>query len=89
MHDISSKLRGTTNGERAIILRNVCKTYKLYNGPKEMAADQLGFYKLKFWKPAPIFEEFQALKNVSFELKHGERYGIVGRNGAGFQNFNL
>ena len=28
-------------------------------------------------------EEFWALKNVSFELKHGEVLGIIGRNGAG------
>ena len=28
-------------------------------------------------------EEFWALKNVSFEAKHGEVLGIIGRNGAG------
>lgn len=28
-------------------------------------------------------EKFWALKNISFEVKHGDRIGIIGRNGAG------
>lgn len=31
----------------------------------------------------PNSEEFWALNNVSFEIKQGERIGIIGRNGAG------
>jgi lipopolysaccharide transport system ATP-binding protein len=31
----------------------------------------------------PTYEEFWALKDVDFEIKQGDRVGIIGRNGAG------
>ncbi len=33
--------------------------------------------------PSPASEDFWTLKDVSFEVKQGDRIGIIGRNGAG------
>lgn len=40
-------------------------------------------YLTKFLKGQIKYEEFWALKNVSFEVNQGEVVGIIGRNGAG------
>lgn len=45
--------------------------------------DDLKDYIIKFVKRELRFQEFWALKNVSFELAKGERLGILGFNGAG------
>jgi len=67
--------------DRVIVFENVSKSYPLYhhirggiknclfNLPKAMSAFK-----------APHFE---ALKDISFEVKQGESLGIIGKNGAG------
>ncbi|MSS62640.1 ABC transporter ATP-binding protein [Velocimicrobium porci] len=45
--------------------------------------DDLKDYVIKFIKRELRFQEFWALRNVSFELQKGERLGILGFNGAG------
>lgn len=41
------------------------------------------FSKKNSNNPNPKKEEFWALKNISLDIKQGERVGIIGRNGAG------
>ncbi len=66
----------------AISLLNVSKTYHLYGSRREQVLDVLGLSKLAFWDRRGA-TDYQALQNISLEVKRGERLGIVGRNGAG------
>ena len=64
-----------TKDEIAIKVNNLSKMYKVYNNPSDL------FRELIFRKP--LYKEFWALENISFEIKKGEVVGVVGRNGAG------
>jgi len=45
--------------------------------------DNIKEYFVKLIKGSLHFKEFLALKNINFEVKQGESWGIVGSNGAG------
>ncbi|GAA0604829.1 teichoic acids export ABC transporter ATP-binding subunit TagH [Virgibacillus siamensis] len=61
--------------EKAIIVNNVSKKYKLYSGTKERLLDLI--------TPKHYGEDFYALKNVSFEAEKGDVIGFIGINGSG------
>lgn len=65
---------------RRIDLRNVFKTFALAEpgtGPVSLRE------ALRAGKRETQMREVQALKDVSFSVKEGERIGVIGRNGAG------
>jgi lipopolysaccharide transport system ATP-binding protein len=61
-----------------ISVGHVGKMYRLYDRPQDRLKEQL------FWRFGKHYgREFWALRDVSFEVRRGERLGIIGRNGAG------
>jgi ABC-2 type transport system ATP-binding protein len=62
----------------AIKVSHVSKTFKI---PHEKISSLRGAVTGAFKKGG--YEEFKALDDVSFEVKKGEFFGIIGRNGSG------
>lgn len=62
----------------AISVKNISKTFKI---PHEKVTSVRGAVVSAF--KSGRYEEFKALDDVSFEVKKGEFFGIIGRNGSG------
>ena len=62
----------------AISLRGVGKSYRRFTSPFWQAVALLGGPV-----PAKRFDVFWALDDISFDVRQGERVGLIGRNGAG------
>lgn len=62
----------------AIEVQNVSKKFILYHQRRDSVRENFFHFFRK-----GSFEVFYALKNISFEIKKGEFFGIIGRNGSG------
>jgi lipopolysaccharide transport system ATP-binding protein len=73
----------------AIRVDGLGKAYQITRGStrsryRTLQEDLIGLVRRPFSRAdAPRRETFWALKDISFEVKHGEVLGIIGRNGAG------
>ena len=65
--------------ENAVELRNV----EMHFNMSKEKLESLKEYFLKFMKRQLYFEDFVAVDNVSFNIKKGDVFGIVGLNGCG------
>ena len=71
--------------EVAIRISNVSKVYQVYDRPVDRLKQSIlpRVKRLAGLHSEPYYQEFWALKDISFEVKKGETIGIIGRNGAG------
>ncbi len=63
--------------DNALEVKNIVKEYKLYNSEKDRLKESFNPFKKSYHR------QFFALKDVSFDIKKGEKVGIIGANGAG------
>jgi lipopolysaccharide transport system ATP-binding protein len=61
----------------AIKVNHLSKCYHIYHQPRDRLLQILARGRKQFYR------EFWALKEVSFEIKRGETFGVIGRNGSG------
>ena len=65
--------------ENSISVKNVSKKFRLYHEKRTTLYESItGSINRK-----PHYETLQVLDNISFNVKKGESFGIVGRNGSG------
>jgi ABC-type polysaccharide/polyol phosphate transport system ATPase subunit len=66
-------------GKSVIKVENVGMQFNL----SQEKVDNLKEYVIKMLKRELLFQEFWALRNISFEIEKGDRMGVIGLNGAG------
>ena len=85
--DCHNKLYGTGKIDSgiAIEVQNLSKCYQLYPYPQDRLKQSI-YPRLQRILGRPLkkyYNDFWALKDISFEIKKGETFGIVGSNGSG------
>ena len=85
---INSNAPLTTQAEHsdiAIRVTNLSKRYEIYHAPHDRLKQFIlpRLRRLMGRVDKQYFQEFWAIKDVSFEVKRGETVGIIGRNGSG------
>lgn len=72
-------------GDVAIRAEGLSKTYQVYGTPADRLKQLIypNFQRMLRAGAKSYHREFQALRDVSFEVRRGETVGIIGRNGSG------
>ena len=75
-----SNIKPKNEEEYAIEVNNVSKSFRI---PHEKRTTVYANLVGKITGKSYSYETFEALKDVSFKVKKGETFGIIGRNGSG------
>lgn len=73
------------SSEIAIKVENLSKCYQIYDQPRDRLKQFVlpRMQQLIGRSQRQYYQEFWALKDISFDVKKGESVGIIGRNGSG------
>lgn len=74
---MSSEITVPDHVKYAIEVCGLSKCYQIYSKPSDRLKQMLWRGRRKY------YQEFWALKDVSFKIKKGETVGVIGRNGSG------
>lgn len=71
--------------ELAVRVSEISKNYEIYESPLDRLKEFIFPRFLSFFgfKQEKYYKDFWALKNISFDIKKGKTFGIVGKNGSG------
>jgi lipopolysaccharide transport system ATP-binding protein len=74
--DVAASTESEASGAIAITVSGIGKHFRLYDRPQDRLLQ--GFLRHR-----TLYEEFWALRDVSFSVNKGETVGIIGQNGSG------
>lgn len=74
-----------SSDEIAIRVENLGKRYEIYDSPRSRLRQFIipPIRSALGYQSRDYFKEYWALRDISFEIKRGESFGVVGRNGSG------
>jgi ABC-type polysaccharide/polyol phosphate transport system ATPase subunit len=68
-----------TSSDPVIRLENVTQQFRVIHERPDTVRELFS----KMFRKSTSFHDFEAVRNVSFEVPHGQALGIIGRNGSG------